>query len=119
MFENDFYFIEELVSSDSTFTARIALNADHIIFQGHFPGYPVVPGVLLIQIVTDVLSEVVQKELSLLSSSNIKFLNLIEAAKQSAFTISGNIESIDGQFKLKAQITDGEKVFCKLQGKFQ
>lgn len=39
-------------------TARVELNPQHPIFQGHFPGKPIVPGVCEIEMVKEILTTV-------------------------------------------------------------
>lgn len=45
-----FLFIDEILEADEQHTlARRVFSEDHFFFQGHFPSYPVVPGVILIE----------------------------------------------------------------------
>ena len=48
MLLDNFYTILSSESSDSTiWTIQVKLNPGHPVYQGHFPGHPVVPGVCL------------------------------------------------------------------------
>lgn len=45
-----FLFIDHLLEVDEHHTvAERTFGEDHFFFEGHFPGYPVVPGVILIE----------------------------------------------------------------------
>ncbi|MDD3903325.1 MAG: 3-hydroxyacyl-ACP dehydratase FabZ [Sphaerochaeta sp.] len=45
-----FLFLDELLEADETHTvAKRVFTEDHFFFRGHFPDYPVVPGVILIE----------------------------------------------------------------------
>ncbi|GHV86237.1 beta-hydroxyacyl-ACP dehydratase [Spirochaetia bacterium] len=45
-----FLFVDEIVSfNDETITARHVFTEKEFFFKGHFPQYPVVPGVILVE----------------------------------------------------------------------
>lgn len=45
-----FLFIDEILEADAHHTvAKRVFTPDHFFFTGHFPSYPVVPGVILIE----------------------------------------------------------------------
>ncbi|WP_299205643.1 3-hydroxyacyl-ACP dehydratase [Brumimicrobium sp.] len=71
--------IEQL--KDQEFEAFIHLNKDHDIFKGHFPGNPVTPGVCMLQILKEITAQIVEQKLVMKSSSNIKFMALINPEK--------------------------------------
>ena len=55
----------------------ITLSPDHPSFKGHFPGFPIYPGVSQIQDVCDSLSEYFGQTVSLQNISRTKFLAFI------------------------------------------
>ena len=78
MLKNNFFEITTPLSgSDGTYKTTIALDKAHAIFEGHFPGLPIVPGVCMMAIVKELLEEAVNRPLQLLQTANIKFLSLI------------------------------------------
>lgn len=52
-----FYKVVEKEVSDIEITVSIVLNPEHPIYKGHFPERAVVPGVLLLQIVRELIEE--------------------------------------------------------------
>ena len=53
-----FYNNEKTISSDhNKLITRIKLNKDHDIYNGHFPNNPITPGVIIIQIIKEILEE--------------------------------------------------------------
>lgn len=43
--DNFYHYTIAPVDTDHTVRCRVRFNRDHAIFEGHFPGLPVVPGV--------------------------------------------------------------------------
>lgn len=74
---NDFFSILKKTQEESAFSFSLTLNPDHPIYQAHFPGHPVTPGVCIIQIATECAEEALDRHLNLVSSRNIKFLKPI------------------------------------------
>ena len=54
MLLNNFFTINDKVSSATEIWAELFINADHKIFEGHFPNQPVVPSVYIIQIIKEI-----------------------------------------------------------------
>jgi 3-hydroxyacyl-[acyl-carrier-protein] dehydratase len=52
----EFFTIRSASKTADTLVYEIELNRSHVIFDGHFPGYPVTPGVIQLQILNE-LSE--------------------------------------------------------------
>ena len=53
----------------------IRLNPAHTIYQAHFPGEPVTPGVCILQIARELLEDLLQRPLAVKSVKNMKFLS--------------------------------------------
>ena len=77
MFLNNLFIITNLNSTSETISAEIKLNADHSIFAGHFPGSPVTPGVVQLQIVKELLEQQLNKDLQMKTMRTCKFLKVI------------------------------------------
>jgi len=77
MLINDFYFIIEKCITEVGFDVKIKLNSEHQIFQAHFPGNPITPGVCILQISEELLSNHYNKSLTMVTAKNIKFLNIL------------------------------------------
>jgi 3-hydroxyacyl-[acyl-carrier-protein] dehydratase len=53
------------------------LDATHFIYQAHFPGNPITPGVCIIQIAKELMEEHYQQQFRIQKVLNVKFLNVI------------------------------------------
>ena len=113
------YKISDLRYSEGEFSASLGFDPKHKIFEGHFPGQPVVPGVVLIHILKDICSTIVGTEVQLLKGTNIKFLNLIDPRDNTTISISGTFtESEKHQISLNASISNTDQVNIKFKGVF-
>ena len=78
MLLKDFYEVQLIDKvSDTKYLVTITLNPKHEVFKGHFPGNPVTPGVCMMQIIKELTQEITGFSLMLKSSSNVKFMALI------------------------------------------
>lgn len=69
----DLYKIAIKEQSQEQAVLGVLLNAEHPIFAGHFPNHPILPGVCMVQLVSDALQCVFNRTFRLHSASNIKF----------------------------------------------
>lgn len=78
MLKDSFYTILEMTSGESSLKASLQLHPDHPLYQGHFPGQPVVPGVCLMAMVKELTGLAIKSTLQLQIANNIKFLQPID-----------------------------------------
>jgi 3-hydroxyacyl-[acyl-carrier-protein] dehydratase len=116
---NGFFTINDTVKSQTEIWAELFINADHKIFEGHFPNQPVVPGVCMMQMIKEILEQVIGKETNLVQAADMKFLavinplenNLIHASIKYAANETGAINVVASLFK-------DELVHFKFKGQF-
>ncbi|MCF0056428.1 3-hydroxyacyl-ACP dehydratase [Dyadobacter sp. CY356] len=77
MFPDSLYKITGFDVTPDTIFATISLNPDHIIFEGHFPDSPVLPGVVQLQIVKELLEKYLGRTLKMKTMRSAKFLQVI------------------------------------------
>jgi 3-hydroxyacyl-[acyl-carrier-protein] dehydratase len=77
MLLNDFFFVDDWQPGDGLARAILRINWGHPIFEGHFPGRPVVPGACLLQIVKELVSMALGNEIRLIRAGQIKFISMI------------------------------------------
>jgi 3-hydroxymyristoyl/3-hydroxydecanoyl-(acyl carrier protein) dehydratase len=56
---------------------KLVIPQDHPCFPGHFPGEPILPGVLLLERVLSLLRQQCNQELSYYKIQNVKFLSAV------------------------------------------
>ncbi|MCT4639903.1 MAG: hypothetical protein N4A72_19545 [Bacteroidales bacterium] len=115
MLIKDFYTIDSCSYSqdNNNISANITINPNHDVYKGHFPGQPVVPGVIQLQILRELCEKEFNKPLSITGSSVIKYINMIIPDKNPKLAIDIAIKEIDGAYKIDGKILDGDTVFLK------
>ena len=74
---NSLYKVVSKNVTESALLYDIHLDANHFIYQVHFPGEPITPGVCIIQIAKELLEEHLNLVLNIQMIKNVKFLNVI------------------------------------------
>ena len=77
MLQGDFFYVSSTTVTSCSMLATLNINTSHRIFEGHFPGLPVVPGVCMMQILKELLENVIEQETRLLKADYMKFLSII------------------------------------------
>ena len=111
----DFYNLtESLQNENGSYIAKIKLNKDHDIFNGHFPGNPVTPGVCMMQIIKELTEEFTGKKLFLKSASNVKFMAIINPVETPDLEIVLDIIENEDEIKVKNTSSFGETIALKM-----
>ncbi len=101
----DFYTIKNLTTVDAVVNAELELNAGHKIYEGHFPGQPVTPGVCMMQMIKEIIETVLHRETRLVRANEMKFLLMI---------IPGENNIINAQIKYTIDENEGIHVVATL-----
>ncbi len=114
-----FYKIKEFEISESQIRAVIRLNPDHEVYKGHFPGQPVVPGVVQLQIIKELLEKGLKKKLLISKIISAKYYSMITPDDMPVLEISIQLKYIKtGEYKIIAQISQEETFFTKVRAIF-
>lgn len=122
MLLKDFYTIVELdYSNKENIKAIIDLNKEHEVYEGHFPGKPVVPGVCLTQLIKEVMENVENTELILVYADNIKFLAVVNPEINNRLQIDLKVKYDIEQNLIKVNSVThfNDQVFYKFKGNFK
>ena len=122
MLLKDFYKIIELDSSDKeNVKAIIDLNKEHEIYEGHFPGNPVVPGVCLTQLIKEIMENVENTELSMVYADNIKFMAVVNPEINNRLQIDLKVKYDTEQNLIKVNSVThfNDQIFYKFKGNFK
>ena len=114
-----FQLIDRIVDLDlgaKTITVEAQVPEHNTIFEGHFPGYPIMPGVLLIESMAQTSGWLLT---ALLKFERMPFLAAVKEAKMRGFVAPGELLTIDASMVYEGSgyaITDARiKVGGKLR----
>lgn len=106
-------------SNEDYIEAEISINPNHSIFEGHFPGIPILPGVCQVEMIKRILSEFIGKEFILGSAKNIKFLSMLNPTQTEKITASIKIKKVDAGLNVNAELYDNQTKFLKLSAEYR
>jgi 3-hydroxyacyl-[acyl-carrier-protein] dehydratase len=84
--------ILDLNMEEKTITVEAQVPNENTIFEGHFPGYPIMPGVLLIESMAQTSGWLL---LALMKFERMPFLAAVKEAKMRGFVSPGEVLMID------------------------
>src|ERR1700736_2660359 len=84
--------IADLNVSERTITVEAQVPLQNTIFEGHFPGYPIMPGVLLIEAMAQASGWLL---IALMKFERMPFLGAVKEAKMRGFVSPGELLTIN------------------------
>lgn len=92
-----FQMVDQIVALDleeRRITVRAQIPQTSTVFEGHFPGYPLMPGVLLIEAMAQTSGWLL---VALQNFERMPFLATVKEAKMRSFVVPGEALTIDAQ----------------------
>ncbi|HPB25958.1 MAG TPA: hydroxymyristoyl-ACP dehydratase [Bacteroidales bacterium] len=119
MLLDSFFKIVETSREDDKTVVAIRLEKQHAIYDGHFPGNPVVPGVCLIQMIREVIEVLNGQKLMLTEADEIKFLNIVNPMMVDVLRIEiKNRPKNENPLAFSIVINDGQTTYLKMRAGF-
>lgn len=112
---DSFYHIVSSGSSTDGYSYTIGMDAGHPIYKAHFPQRPITPGVCILQIGRELLSQALGKKLELVSARNVKFLSVLSPDGNPVnVSIHHITQEPDGKIAARIDFTRGDSPVAKL-----
>lgn len=116
LLENFYKIIHIKEREDGKQAIEIELNPGHMLYQGHFPGQPVVPGVCTLQMIKESAEQIVSQPLQYVQIASSKFLSAINPLETPLLQLFIRLEKTEEHlFKLQAEGICNGKEFIKLK----
>ncbi|HZG23524.1 MAG TPA: hypothetical protein VEZ17_03030 [Chitinophagaceae bacterium] len=117
--EGDLYSITSINAEHGTVKAELSLHANNRIFEGHFPGLPVLPGVCQMQMIKEITEMAINKKTRMTRADNMKFLAVINPLEQSVIEVELTYTTGEpGSIYVNATMTANKLPSFKFRGLF-
>jgi 3-hydroxyacyl-[acyl-carrier-protein] dehydratase len=120
MLLNDLFIVDNWQAGDGTLSALLRLRVPHPIFDGHFPGRPVLPGACLVQLVEELAASVAGGPLRLIRAGPVKFIAMIDPVRDGIveMTLTGK-EQAAGEWQVTADGINAGTTCFRFKGVFR
>jgi 3-hydroxyacyl-[acyl-carrier-protein] dehydratase len=119
LFEGKLYTIVTMEGTGEILNASVMIMRDHPVFNGHFPGNPVLPGVCTLQITGELLSKYLDQKLILIKSDNIKFMSLVIPTVNTILKYEISLsEQVENMLSVKCAVTSNGVDVLKMKGSY-
>lgn len=121
MLLNKYFTIRERRKDETGSNFLISLNPDHQVYQGHFPGDPICPGVCSIQMIRECAEIVLGQRLTIGTVSQCRFMELLTPSKNKDLLLKLTLSKAEeGMVKAVASILsdDAQTSFLEYKGEY-
>lgn len=116
---NELFKICKLEHYGGLISAVLDINKDSDIFNGHFPGQPVIPGACMLQIVKEVLESALTSSFRLKKADHLKFILFIDPSITHSVLMDLSYKQVnEDTLNVTAKLINGEVICFKFQGIF-
>ena len=117
LLENKYYkVLRARKENDGKAVYHVALLPDCNVYQGHFPGNPVRPGVCNIQTIKECASLLVGKELRISSIKQCLLTAIATPTVCPEVDVQVEVKETDGSYTIVASISDEERQYMTFKG---
>ena len=97
----------------------VKVSRESAVFEGHFPGNPILPGVTMVEVVRASLDLLFQVKFQLMSAQNIKFLSVLNPDEFPEVHLGMKYTEVEEGLKIEANLYFAERIFFKMKGVYQ
>ena len=114
-----FYKVSNTSLAGDNAITTLKVNKDHEIYKGHFPGRPVTPGVVLMQLFKEDAERIYDKKLQLVRADNVKFTAVFDPTIDEELILDSNLTETGEFIKLKGIAKTREGIVLKISSLYK
>ena len=115
----DFYMVSNTSLAGDDAVTSLKVNKDHEIYKGHFPGRPVTPGVVLMQLFKEEAERIFDKKLQLVRADNVKFTAVFDPTQDTELILESNLTETGEFIKLKGIAKNKQGIVLKISSLYK
>lgn len=114
--ERDYYetMVARLNGQTGMFVVRLKSNCD--VYQGHFPGEPICPGVYNIQLVRECAERLARRSLRIRTIQRCRLTALLTPTPNRELIVCIQFSPLDNGFACRATISDAQQTYMEFKG---
>lgn len=113
--KNSFYRIVDRNTVSGTHVINLELDSSHEIYRAHFPEQPITPGVCIIQIAIELLSDILHTDFKLIKVKNVKFLSVISPVETPCVSyVFRTIQEEEDTIKAVVEVSHDKICYAKI-----
>lgn len=116
LLENKYYQIIEVKANQTEGKFHLHLLPDCDVYQGHFPGHPICPGVCHIETIKECTMHLTGKRLSIATIKQCRFLSIATPSVCPEVDVIISACPIENGYKVTARITDAARTYVEFKG---
>lgn len=114
MLLKDFYSVLNSSEEEGKNITQIRINNAHAIYKGHFPGRPVTPGVILMNLFKEEAERRCACKLQFIKGNNVKFMAVVDPNTEPILDLETEITEENGDIKLKGIARNSAGISLKI-----
>ncbi len=117
MLTNYFTLLDQQPQQDSSILFTVKLNPDCEVYEGHFPGNPVCPGVCNLQMLKECIEHYTGKTLIISDIKQCRYTAVISPLTQSVLNFKAMIAEAENGYAVQGTVYDERNIYIDI--KFQ
>ncbi|MCG9972302.1 hydroxymyristoyl-ACP dehydratase [Christiangramia crocea] len=119
MILKEFYEVLQTEHKEDLYHTTLRVNKDHEIYKGHFPGRPVTPGVVLMQLFKEEAERIYENSLQLARADNVKFTAVFDPTENEELILESQLEKNGDFIKLKGIAKNHKGIVLKINSLYK